>query len=72
MQAPNTYSELHCAVQTKKARIITIRQGSASALKNYYNGCFWKSAIASVVHAKKQKILQKLGLHEALRKMLLK
>ena len=60
------------AVQTKKARIITIRQGSASALKNYYNGCFWKSAIASVVHAKKQKILQKSGLHEALIKMLLK
>ena len=72
MQAPNTYSEFHCAVQTKKARIITIRQGSASALKNYYNDCFWKSAIASVVHAKKQKILQKSGLHEALTKMLLK
>ena len=47
------------------------RQGSASASKNYY-GCFWKSAIASAVHAKKQKLFQKSGLHEALAKMLLK
>ena len=71
--AATAYSKFHCAVQINKARIIiTIRQGSASASKNYYNGCFWKSAIASVVHAKKQKILQKSGLHEALTKMLLK
>ena len=49
----------------------TIRQGSASASKNYY-GCFWKSAIASAVHAKKQKLFQKLGLHETLAKILLK
>ena len=70
--AATAYSKFHCAVQINKARIITIRQGSASASKNYYNGCFWKSAIASVFHAKKQMQMQKSGLHEALAKMLLK
>ena len=71
--AATAYSKFHCAVQINKARIIiTIRQGSASASKNYYNGCFWKSAIASVFHAKKQMRMQKSGLHEALAKMLLK
>ena len=70
MQASNTYSEFHCAVQTKKARTITILQRSAIASKNCY-GCFWKSAVANAIHAKKQKILQKSGLHEALTKMLL-
>ena len=39
--------------------------------KNYY-GCFWKSAVANAVHAKKQKILQKSGLHEALTKNAIK
>ena len=70
--AATAYSKFHCAVQINKARIITIRQGSACASKNYYNGCFWKSAIASVFHAKKQMQMQKSGLHEALAKMLLK
>ena len=70
--AATAYSKFHCAVQINKARIIRIRQGSASASKNYYNGCFWKSAIASVFHAKKQMRMQKSGLHEALTKMLLK
>ena len=70
--AATAYSKFHCAVQINKARIIRIRQGSASASKNYYNGCFWKSAIASVFHAKKQMQMQKSGLHEALAKMQLK
>ena len=70
--AATAYSKFRCAVQINKARIIRIRQGSASASKNYYNGCFWKSAIASVFHAKKQMRMQKSGLHEALAKMLLK
>ena len=53
-----------CCSNKDKAQPV---QGSASASKNYY-GCFWKSAIASAVHAKKQKLFQKSGLHEALAK----